>query len=211
MKRAFDIVVGSLLAVVAVPVIVTTAIGCAIALRAWPFFVQSRVGANGRGFKIVKIRTLPTTVAPYLPKYELDLESIPRFPRLVRRLHIDELPQLFMVPAGSMSLVGPRPEMKSLADAMPDSFRHTRSAFRPGCTGLWQISVDAHRLIGESPQYDVFYANHARLRLDLWILGRTVWSFLLRQTPITLDDVPLWARRSEPAVERELVFEGVGD
>jgi lipopolysaccharide/colanic/teichoic acid biosynthesis glycosyltransferase len=202
--RAFDIVVSAVLAIVTLPIVVVAALGSAIALRAWPFFSQDRVGKDGALFRFLKVRTLPTAVPTYIDKHHLVQDDIPAFCRLLRTLHLDELPQLYLVLAGRMSLVGPRPEMAYLHDGMQRSFASLRTSVRPGCTGLWQISTSCTELISEAPEYDAFYLTHRSLRLDLWVLGRTA----LRMTGIagcvTLDDVPTWvvpaARRTHDVV-----------
>jgi lipopolysaccharide/colanic/teichoic acid biosynthesis glycosyltransferase len=172
-KRGFDIVSASALLVLALPVIVVAAIGSAIALRAWPFFVQQRVGRDGALFTFIKIRTLPPEAPAYCSKYDLGDVQIPAFTETLRRLHLDELPQLLLVVLGTMSLVGPRPEMPGLHAKLDPRFAATRTLARPGCTGLWQVGGHCDRLIGESPQYDTFYIAHQGLVLDLWILLRT--------------------------------------
>jgi exopolysaccharide production protein ExoY len=200
MKRLFDVVVGTLLVVLVLPAILLGAIGSAIALRAWPFFVQTRIGAGGREFKFLKIRTLPRTVGAYVDKYQLDLDALPWFVHMLRKLHLDELPQLFLVPLGKMSLVGPRPEMPGLHSTMHGSHQAARLAMRPGCTGLWQVSVDCDRLISEAPQYDMYYASNASVRLDVWVIARTVRMMFFRGPLATLADVPSWAQRDEVLV-----------
>jgi lipopolysaccharide/colanic/teichoic acid biosynthesis glycosyltransferase len=193
-ERAFDIVVGSLLLVVALPVILLTAVGSAIALRAWPFFVQDRIGRDGKVFRFVKVRTLPPTTAAYADKYELAEVTIPRFTRILRALHLDELPQLALVVAGRMSLVGPRPEMPALTAALPRHFATSRSLVRPGCTGLWQVGVHCDGLISEAPEYDSLYIQHHSVRLDVWIMAQTALKVVRGgQARITLADVPAWA------------------
>jgi lipopolysaccharide/colanic/teichoic acid biosynthesis glycosyltransferase len=114
--------VGVLLALVALPVIIVCALGSAIALRSWPFFVQPRVGYRGREFRFIKIRSLPRTTPVATDKYSLDGLSTNRFGQLLRRTHLDELPQLLLVPIGRMSLVGPRPEMPELLERYPTEF-----------------------------------------------------------------------------------------
>src|SRR5438093_1962256 len=152
-KRAFDIVVGTTLAIVAVPMIVVLAIGSAIAFRAWPIFVHRRTGRFGEPFSFPKIRSLPTTAPRAADKYVILLGvQTNAFGRFLRRTHLDELPQLFVVPFGRLSLVGPRPEMPELADKYPTSFAVARTRVRPGCTGLWQISNASEGLIPENPQ-----------------------------------------------------------
>jgi len=202
MRRAVDVLAGLLLSLVALPMIVVLAIVCTIQLRAWPFFVQERVGQGGRTFRFVKLRTLPKTFAPYARKYDLDEGSVPRVCRAIRRRHLDELPQLFLIPLGHMSLVGPRPEMPGLAAEFDPRFARLRTRFRPGCTGLWQVSDRCTGMIGEAPEFDEYYPRHQNARLDLWIFLRTVDMYLRRRT-ISLHDIPAWALRPDraPALE----------
>jgi len=189
-KRFTDVVAGSVLALLAVPVIAALAVATAWSLRCSPFFVQQRVGRDGRLFRFWKLRTLPKTAPAYADKYAIRDIAVPRLGRFLRATHLDELPQLFLVPLGRMSLVGPRPEMPQLHDGADPGFARARTSIRPGCTGLWQVSVDYHRLIWESPQYDLFYIRHAGLRLDLWILWRTATTMLGLGRPVALGDVP---------------------
>ena len=156
-KRVFDLAVAIILLVITLPVLVLSALGSAISLRAWPFFTQERVGHSGERFRFLKVRTLPAVVPRYVDKHQLDLARVPAFCRLLRRLHLDELPQLFLVIRGRMSLVGPRPEMAHLHDGLPEDFQRLRTSVRPGCTGLWQISDSCTDLIGMSPEYDRYY------------------------------------------------------
>jgi lipopolysaccharide/colanic/teichoic acid biosynthesis glycosyltransferase len=139
-KRTFDIVVASILLLIAIPTILFCAVGTAISLRCWPFFTQERIGRDGRTFLFVKLRTLPAHAPRYASKYQLVALQIPRFSLALRKLHLDELPQLFLVVLGKMSLVGPRPEMPNLTDQFDSEFAKQRTSVRPGCTGLWQIS-----------------------------------------------------------------------
>ena len=127
-KRGVDIVVGTVLAVVALPLILVLAVGAAVTLRAWPIFVQDRIGKDGRTFRLPKVRTLPPDTASSTDKYSLSKVRIPAFGRVLRRTHLDELPQLLLVPFGLMSLVGPRPEMPEvLADLQTREARDRRA------------------------------------------------------------------------------------
>jgi lipopolysaccharide/colanic/teichoic acid biosynthesis glycosyltransferase len=195
-KRVLDVVLGAVLSIASLPIIIVGAIGVALTFRASPFFVHERVGYLGRKFRIIKLRTLPPNAPRYADKYTIGEIPLPAFPKLLRQLHLDELPQLFLVAIGRMSLVGPRPELAALLPLMPDDLQITRQAFRPGCTGLWQISEDADRLIAEAPEYDRFYARHAGFWLDLYIVVRTVLLFLKPVSRVTLSDVPSWAAPS---------------
>jgi lipopolysaccharide/colanic/teichoic acid biosynthesis glycosyltransferase len=191
-KRSVDVVVGTFLAIVALPFMVVLAIGCAISLRAWPIFVQRRVGKDGREFRLPKLRTLPKSAPTAVDKYALDGTDIPTFCRLLRRAHIDELPQLFVVPLGRMSLVGPRPEMPTLLARYPSDFAAERARVRPGCTGLWQISVASGMLIYETPEFDLTYIENRGLRLDAWIMYRTLRMWATGRGAIDFADIPHW-------------------
>jgi lipopolysaccharide/colanic/teichoic acid biosynthesis glycosyltransferase len=97
------------------------------------------------------------------------------------------------VVTGRLSLVGPRPEMPFLSESMDARFVEVRTRAKPGCTGMWQISPWADRLIGEAPQYDRWYVSSANLRVDAWVLWRTALLMLRLGGPAELDDVPRWA------------------
>lgn len=189
-KRITDLVLASLLLVLTAPIVVVAAVISAVSLRAWPFFTQQRVGLHGRPFRFVKIRTLPTSTPRYLLKDELHLEEIPRACQALRRLHLDELPQLFLVVIGRMSLVGPRPEMTEFHDLLEPEFARARTSIRPGCTGLWQVGAACQGLIGEAPEYDLYYLDHHELALDIWVLIRTARMMLGHGELVELRDMP---------------------
>lgn len=191
-KRTFDIVFGTLLATAALPVMLALAVCVAVSLRTWkPVFVQERVGRTGMRFRIVKLRTLPLRTPPAADKYAIASVVTTRFCRFLRRHHIDELPQLFLVPLGYMSLVGPRPEMPHLLDEFEHEFVAARSSVRPGCTGLWQVSHAVEGLIGEAPHYDLYYVRNSNFWLDCWILWCTI-RVLIARSGVSLSDVPAW-------------------
>lgn len=189
-KRAFDVIVGTVAAIVATPVIIVLAIAMAISLRTWPFFVQRRVGRYGREFNFPKIRTLPASAPKYADKYAISEIELTRLGSWLRRTHLDELPQLYLVVAGTMSLVGPRPEMAALMATYPESFTSGRTAVRPGCTGLWQVSSASDGLIGAAPHFDLFYIHHATVGFDLWILWRTALNIVAGVEVEGTEDVP---------------------
>lgn len=173
-KRLLDLVVSAPLALVTAPVVLVLAIGSLLSFRAWPFFCQTRVGMGGHEFRMWKVRSLPVDAPQYASKYTVQRLGTTRFGAFLRKTHLDELPQLALVCLGRMSLVGPRPEMRVLSDSFGDDFVALRTSVRPGCAGLWQVSGDADRLIGEVPQYDLVYLTHATLLVDLQIAWRTL-------------------------------------
>ena len=172
-KRLTDVAVGAIIAIVTFPVILVLSLGSARSFRAWPIFRQKRLGLAGEQFSFLKVRSLPKDVPADIDKYHLPDHSSSGWGRFIRAKHLDEFPQCWLLITGKMTLVGPRPEMPSLAATYDPEFVHDRLLVRPGITGPWQISPSAGRLIGESPRYDLFYLVAASPALDLWILWRT--------------------------------------
>jgi lipopolysaccharide/colanic/teichoic acid biosynthesis glycosyltransferase len=188
-KRATDMTVALVLILVTLPVMVVALVGTALSLRTWPFFSHERIGRNGTPFRMVKFRTLPASTPAYAAKYDLAEVDVPWFCRTLRRLHLDELPQLFLVLTGSMALVGPRPEMAHLCAEFDPAFAARRAQVRPGCTGLWQISDRCDRLIHEHPEFDELYLRHQSLSFDLWIIARSARNLLPGGHVVTFDEV----------------------
>src|SRR5262245_11168631 len=137
--RILQLTIALFAIVVLLPLMLILAIASAVVFRAFPLFTQPRVGLRGRLFTMLTIRTLPADTATTVTKYELTPSTPGRFGCVLRRTHLDELPQLFLVVTGRMALVGPRPEMPPMANAFSETFAQTRETVRPGCTGLWQL------------------------------------------------------------------------
>ncbi len=192
--RVLDLVVAAVGSVVTLPLVVVLLGVSAVTLRTpAPLFTHERIGRDGRRFRFVKIRTLPPAVDPYQCKTTM-LAETPAVLRMVRRSHLDELPQLWLVLAGRMALVGPRPEMPHLHERFPADVAAERTSVRPGVTGLWQVGPHHHLAIAEHPEYDRFHVRHRSLALDAWVLWATVRKVVLGRTS-ALDAVPAWARR----------------
>ena len=201
-KRIIDLTLGAVLCVVAVPVMLVGALVSMIALRTLsPFFRQERVGFEGRRLLLPKIRTMPRSMPAYGLKTEICFDELPRSMKFLRRTHIDELPQLFLVVSGALSLVGPRPKMPDAVEPVDARYGTARVTVPQGCTGLWQISVAKPFLPNDHPEYDLLYVENHSVRLDCWILWRTFAHGLCLTKLITLRDVPQWAvdRREVPA------------
>jgi len=190
-KRAFDLTAGVALSIVTAPIIALLAVGSAVSFRAWPLFVQKRLGRGGRLFCFVKLRTLPTDTSVDADKYAIAATTTTRWGRFLRASHLDELPQCWLVVTGRMSLVGPRPEMPTLAATFDSVFMGERLAVRPGITGPWQVSTACSGLIGEAPEFDRLYLAHAGPRLDAWVLLRTT-GVLVGLRPLPLKRFPWW-------------------
>jgi UDP-GlcNAc:undecaprenyl-phosphate GlcNAc-1-phosphate transferase len=191
-KRAFDLVVGIPLAILATPIILCLALASAVTLRAWPFFVQTRIGRHGRTFRFWKIRSMPKDAPRYALKGEVSSLQLPRFSAFLRERHLDELPQLYAVLTGRMSLVGPRPKMPDEFEPVPEDYGTRRTLVPQGCTCLWQVGIDTEGLPSDSPEYDYWYLRHWSMRLDLWILWRTALTLAGVGRKLSLHDIPVW-------------------
>ena len=156
-----------------------------------PFYSQVRVGRGGRHFRILKLRTMVVDADGKLEAYlranpsaraEWDKTQklkedprITRFGRLLRKTSLDELPQLFNVLAGDMSLVGPRPIMVDQVALYPGQAYYS---LRPGLTGLWQVSKRNESRFTDRVRFDNRYAASQSLSTDLGVLARTVLTVL---------------------------------
>ena len=182
-KRLLDLTLAIPLAIGLFPVIFLVGVGSLVAFRSWPVFRQRREGFGGSEFTILKIRSLNSDAPNEQAKTDPSILQTNSFGRLIRKYHVDEMIQIYQVLSGRMSLVGPRPEMLSLIDRYSDEQLEARREFKPGLTGLWQLSPDASRMMHEVPEYDLFYASNWSLRLDVWILILTAMQPLRSVVP----------------------------
>ena len=189
-KRIFDV---ALVMVAALPVLVILVIlGVVIALDGKsPFYVQSRVGRNGRIFRMVKLRSMVFDADARLRAFldynpqaraiwdrDQKLQDDPRVTvigRFIRKTSLDELPQLWNVLIGDMSLVGPRPMMVNQQELYPGTAYY---ALRPGITGFWQISVRNGSSFAARAGFDSAYLRKLSLKTDVAVLFRTVGAVL---------------------------------
>jgi lipopolysaccharide/colanic/teichoic acid biosynthesis glycosyltransferase len=142
------------------------------------FFRQVRIGLDGRPFRMLKFRTMYThlsgdAVKPSNPEDP----RITRTGRLLRRYSLDELPQFINVLLGSMSVVGPRPEMPFIVERY-GAFERERLKAKPGITGLWQISYARQTAIHENLDYDIYYVENRSMLLDLVIIVLTCFAVM---------------------------------
>ncbi len=173
-KRALDVLLSLALIVLLAPVFFGIALLVKLGSKGPVFFKQDRVGVGGQLFPLLKFRSM----YPDAPKYAHSPTSskdprITAIGRVLRRTSLDELPQLFNVLRGEMSLVGPRPEMPFIV-ANYGPVERGRLRAKPGITGLWQISHARTSPIHEYVDYDLFYIEHQNIFLDLAILISTV-------------------------------------
>lgn len=193
LKRPLDVLVAVPLALLTTPLILVLMLVSAVRFRAWPLFVQGRVGWNGHQFPLYKIRSLPSGTPEYADREELTDVEICRWGRFIRNHHLDELPQLWQVVTGHLALVGPRPMIDSIVDRMHPDHQTHRHSVRPGVTGLWQVSEAGERLVLEAAEYDQHYVEFASLKLDTWIIWETVKQ-ILGARPLAPTDMPGWVK-----------------
>lgn len=183
-KRAFDIVVSALALVALSPALLLCALAIRLDSRGPALFYQRRYGFNRQTFRIVKLRTMTTMDdGRHVKQATANDPRVTRVGRILRRYNIDELPQLFNVLRGEMSLVGPRPH----ALAHDQLFERRialyarRHNVKPGMTGWAQVNglrgeIDSPEKIRQRIEHDLYYIDNWSLPLDLWIVFLTVFS-----------------------------------
>jgi lipopolysaccharide/colanic/teichoic acid biosynthesis glycosyltransferase len=167
-----DVIVASFLLILISPMMLLIAV-CSMLLMGRPvLFRQARPGLSGRVFDLVKFRTMSEqrdASGELLP----DAMRVTRFGTILRATSLDELPELWNVLKGDMSLVGPRPLLvEYLPYYTPE--QHRRHSVRPGLTGLAQINGRNRTTWAERLGWDMFYVDNRSLTLDCWILARTI-------------------------------------
>ncbi|MFS0705421.1 sugar transferase [Cellulomonas sp. 179-A 9B4 NHS] len=183
-KTVLDVTLAALLGVAVLPVVLLAAAAVALTSPGHPFFRQTRIGIDGRPFTIWKLRTMHTDAEERLAALRdadegagvlFKMRADPRVTpvgRVLRRFSVDELPQLWNVVRGDMSLVGPRPPLAREVDAYEDEV-HRRLAVKPGLTGLWQVSGRSDLAWDEAVRLDLRYADNWSVAMDLMILWKT--------------------------------------
>ena len=196
LKRLIDILVTLPLLAAAAPLIAAGALAVKLTSPGPAFFRQKRVGRGGRMIDVLKLRTMHVNAEPALARYlagnpsrleewrskfklEDDPRIIPVIGPLLRRLSIDELPQLWQVLRGELSLVGPRPFPEYHMNEFPEAFRSLRLSVTPGVTGLWQVAARSKGNLQVQESLDTYYIRNWSLWLDYYILLRTVPTVLM--------------------------------
>ena len=174
-KRALDIAIAFPLSIVTAPLVALLALAIRLESPGEPVYRQVRVGRDGRAFEIYKLRTMVSGAeftGAGLAIAEGD-SRITRLGRLLRRYSLDELPNLWNVLRGEMSIVGPRPTLQHQVDHYTPRQRG-RLAVKPGITGWAQVNGRASLPWPERIELDLWYVEHQSLALDLRILARTL-------------------------------------
>ena len=173
-KRTADIIFSAAGLIVLMPILLISAILLEAFMPGPLFFKQQRVGKDGRLFNIIKFRSMKVDKALEASHdFTRDAERMTPFGKLLRRTKIDELPQLWNVLVGDMSLVGPRPTVKEQTDKYND-YQRQRLNMRPGMTGLAQVNGNVSLTWDERFVYDIEYVNNFSVLLDIKILCKTV-------------------------------------
>ncbi|MDO7867844.1 sugar transferase [Nocardioides jiangxiensis] len=183
-KRAFDIVVASLMLLLLSPLMIAIALAVKLGDRGPVFFRQERMGRNGTTFKMTKFRSMVVDADEKLAELSdfndvddvlFKMRNDPRVTKVggpIRKWSLDELPQLFDVLRGDMSLVGPRPPLAREVELYPPEM-HRRMLVRPGLTGLWQISGRSDLPFEEAVRMDLYYVDNWSIVSDVIIMLKT--------------------------------------
>jgi lipopolysaccharide/colanic/teichoic acid biosynthesis glycosyltransferase len=199
-KRAFDVVIATLAVLLLLPVFAIVAIAVLVAEGRPVIYRHTRVGRDGRAFTMLKFRSMVPDAHDRLydlrpenqrggPLFKLHRDPrVTRVGRVLRTSSLDELPQLFNVLGGSMSLVGPRPALyEERANFPPDLLE--REKFRPGITGLWQVEARLDPSFERYHDLDLEYVRSHSFWRDLGILLRTPF--------VVVRDMWRWTRNSQ--------------
>jgi lipopolysaccharide/colanic/teichoic acid biosynthesis glycosyltransferase len=174
LKRACDLLLSLVALIVLSPILLTAMLLVRLTSPGPIFFMQTRTGRLGRQFRPYKLRTMRGGRAPDPNELvPLDHPEITPIGRLLRRLKIDELPQIMNVVNGDMSLIGPRPTLPEQTREY-DEFKKQRLLVRPGITGLAQVNGNAAISWDERIKYDVHYVRHHGFWMDVGILFKTL-------------------------------------
>ena len=193
-KRVFDVTLGALLLLIALPLILIAALAIRLESPGSPFFIQTRLGKGGKEFKIIKLRGMYRDARQRFPSYydysrcqDLNFyfhnEEDPRVTRagrFIRRTSIDELPNLWNVVMGDMSLVGPRPEIPDVL-VWYGPYRDEYLSVKPGITCLSKCTGRDRLTKRETIEFDLEYIRRRSFPSDMRILWKTFRSVLLRR------------------------------
>jgi Undecaprenyl-phosphate galactose phosphotransferase WbaP len=195
LKQTIDHLIALPLAIVSAPIIAVLGLWIMAVSSGSPFYVQLRAGKDGRPIKVWKLRTMYPDAEQRLEQYLSENPSarqewdryfkltndpriLPGVGHVLRRTSLDELPQIFNVVRGEMSLVGPRPFPKYHLDRFDTGFQALRSSVIPGITGLWQVSARSDGDLGVQQALDTYYIRNWSIWIDFYILSRTLGAVL---------------------------------
>ena len=175
-KRLLDILFSAVLLVVLFPLLLVVTVIATYDTAGSPFFVQTRMGRNGKSFRMIKFRTMSKSAPENLSTFEFKNANdfISPIGHLLRKFSLDELPQLWNVLKGDMSFIGPRPVVLTEEELLSLRELHGALEVRPGITGFAQVRGRDRLPIVQKAFLDGYYARHATFLMDVKILWRTV-------------------------------------
>ena len=191
-KRVFDVVLAAAGLILVSPILLVAAIAIKLDSRGTVFFRQERVGKNGKSFGVLKLRTMQTGAEQMLPELRSQSEvggplfkmrndpRVTRVGRFLRTWSIDELPQLWNVLRGEMSIVGPRPALPGETSGWSEELQN-RLRVKPGITGMWQVNSRSSASFEDYERYDLYYVDNWSLLTDIAIIIKTIGVVLLRR------------------------------
>ncbi len=188
LKRLLDVLTSLIILIITLPVIIITAIAIKLESRGPVFFKQERSGMNGAIFRIIKFRSMYEDAEKHTGPIwsSKDDPRVTGVGKIIRRVRIDELPQMINVLKGEMSIVGPRPErpffVEKLSQEIP--YYKRRLKVRPGITGWAQVKHKYDESVEDVKiklRYDLFYIENMSLRMDFKIIMRTIFVVLFGQ------------------------------
>ena len=180
-KRVFDLTASAAALVVCSPLMLAIAALVKLESPGPAIFKQERVGMNGVPFTMYKFRSMRLDAEKDGPKWaEADDERCTKVGRVIRRFHVDELPQLWNIIRGEMSIVGPRPEREFFYQEIEETLPEYRCRLqvKPGLTGLSQVNGCYNQTFAERLAYDVEYMQKRSIDMDLHCIFKTVWVVL---------------------------------
>lgn len=175
-KRGIDIFLAGIGSLLSLPIILFFALLIVLETPGSPFYFQDRLGKNGKTFKIIKLRSMRMDAEKEGAKWAAKEDSrVTKVGKLIRKTRIDELPQLFLVLKGDMSIVGPRPERPVFAKKFSKEIQgfENRLLVKPGLTGLAQVNGGYNITPKEKLQYDLEYIKNLAFALELKIILKT--------------------------------------
>lgn len=175
-KRMFDMLVSLCMLVVLLPILLVVAVIAAVDTKGSPLFIQERMGRNGKPFRMVKFRTMSVQAPANVATHQLvgAEQYISKVGGLLRKLSLDELPQLWNIFKGDMSFVGPRPVVLTENDLLDLRAKNGALSVRPGLTGLAQVNGRDTVTVVQKACLDGIYARNVSVKMDLRILCKTV-------------------------------------
>ncbi|MCR4431986.1 MAG: sugar transferase [Tepidanaerobacteraceae bacterium] len=185
-KRMLDIAVSTIIIILFLPLMVIVSILIWID-DGWPvLFKQKRIGQNCKEFELLKFRSMKVNDIPveHMGQVREDNPLVTRVGRFIRRFKIDELPQLFNVLFGDMSLIGPRPTIPEQVENYTE-FEKIRLLMRPGMTGWAQVNGNTRLSWEERIKLDIWYIEHWSLWLDFLIIIKTIGVIIFGERPVT--------------------------